>query len=225
MYLIACFNIEKNGQSSFLAKQEKVSEFIDACTKLKVDVLFLCEVHSARVEDYRNFIASVYGGYYLVFSLPGGHSNAYIVMVKAAVSGDILQNPLKGLTRGAVVIRLGNDLAVCLAHFKSGQTGLTRDQIEQASAFLDGAFQCRWVIAGDMNWDFANRNQLTLPGGTHAHTCWTDQTQIHGGILDWCLAGGLATVEKHDLTKYFRPEMFAMDGPDHKPILFSVGPT
>lgn len=47
-YTVACWNIEKNGQSSEIAKQANVSEFINICSNNSIDVFFLCEVHSAR---------------------------------------------------------------------------------------------------------------------------------------------------------------------------------
>ena len=78
--LIASWNIEKNGQSSADIKQTLVSGFIDYClNELKVDILFLCEVHSARVDDYASYVASTYPGY-TSCGAHGGRSNCYIII-------------------------------------------------------------------------------------------------------------------------------------------------
>ncbi|TFI58717.1 endonuclease/exonuclease/phosphatase family protein [Sphingomonas parva] len=225
MYLVAAWNIEKNGQSSVDIKQEKVAEFIHKCaTEMNVDIIFLCEVHSSRVGDYKSYLSSVYGAYQTE-SLPGGHSNAYIIMWKKSLKIEAAQDKLKGLNRGALVLQLDNDLLITFAHFKSGQTGLTKDQLQQSASFLDGAFCGRWAILGDMNWDHANHQQLTLPGGAHPHTCGNGKTQVSGGILDWCLAGGSTSVDEVDVQTLFRAEISDMTRPDHRPVMFRIGPS
>jgi len=55
---------------------------------------------------------------------------------------------------------------------------------------------------------------------TFAHSCWKDQTQKHGGILDWCLTGQFIKGIPFDLTTFFPKEIYDMQGPDHKPVIF-----
>lgn len=89
-----------------------------------------------------------------------------------------------GVNRGGWAVYLGN-VGLTLAHFKSGQNGLTEDQRQNAAGFLDGAQPARWAIIGDMNWDYRNKGALTVPGGAHASSCWPDMPQAKGGILSW----------------------------------------
>jgi hypothetical protein len=220
-FTVAVWNIEKNGQSSEDIKQEKVSEFVDFCCKNGIDLIFLCEVHSARLKDYSGFVGSVYSTFgYKVHAFSGGHSNAYILIVRSQANVQLSYDELKGLNR-KIVLALINGVYVCLAHFKSGQTGLTKDQLQQAADSLDGLAQSRWLITGDMNWDFSKAHELKLPGGAHAATCWKDQTQAKGGILDWCLAGGLVAVEPMG-ESLFSATMADMQGPDHRPVVFAA---
>ena len=111
-----------------------------------------------------------------------------------------------------------------LAHFKSGQTCLTKDQLQQAAASLQelGGNSGRWAITGDMNWDYRNVNSLSLPVRTKWFTCWQDQTQAKGGILDWCLAGSATTVDSADVSTLFPPYINDMTGPDHRPVVFGI---
>jgi hypothetical protein len=109
---------------------------------------------------------------------------------------------------------------LCLAHFKSGQTPLTKTQIEQASGFLESAQRRSWAIIGDMNWDY-NNGGLTLPNGTESATCGHDSTQVQGGILDWCLAGFRVSVTARDL-RGLPPALTNYSGPDHRPVVFSI---
>ncbi|MGE4480815.1 endonuclease/exonuclease/phosphatase family protein [Acidocella sp.] len=224
-YVVASWNIEKNGQSSTGIKQQKVSDFIDFCSSIPVHIIFLCEVHSSRVKDYASHLRNVYGLSYHVESLPGGHSNAYIVMIRKSLKADPMQDRLKGLNRGAIILQIDNDLLLTLAHFKSGQNGLTKDQLQNAAGFLDGAQPGRWAIIGDMNWDYRNKGALTVPGGAHASSCWPDMSQAKGGILDWCLAGGATQVEPLDCNSLLSDETKDMTGPDHRPVIFTLGPS
>ncbi len=220
-FTVAVWNIEKNGQSSEDIKQEKVSEFVDFCCKNGIDLIFLCEVHSARLNDYGEFIGSVYSTFgYKVYRFQGGHSNGYILIVRDSAHAELSYDELKGLNRKIVLAKI-NGVYVCLAHFKSGQTGLTKDQLQQAAQALDGLANSRWLITGDMNWDYSKRDELKLPGGAHAATCWKDMTQAKGGILDWCLAGGPVAVEPME-DSLFSPTMADMQGPDHRPVVFAV---
>ena len=222
---VASWNIEKNGQSSGFEKQSKVSDFIDVCCKtLSVTVVFLCEVHSARKDDYKAFLNTVYGRDYRVDCLDGGNSNGYILLTRHDAGIQVSQDTLRNLNRGVLFLAY-QDFSLCLAHFKSGQTGLTKDQLVSAADFLEGSggYTGKWGITGDMNWDFSKVNQLTLPHGAKARTCWTDQTQKRGGILDWCLAGHATEATPVDMEKLFSRETFDMAGPDHKPTLFNFG--
>jgi hypothetical protein len=228
--VVAAFNIEKNGQSSELDKQAKVSEFINFCctenlsnygmNKLGADIIFLCEVHSARTSDYENSLVHTYSDYSAP-SLSGGHSNAYVVLYRNELGIELEGDQLQGLNRSIVALKVG-DLRLGLAHFKSGQNGLTASQIVNASAWLEEASPGRWAITGDMNWNFQTIGNLGLPGGSHSTTCWDDQTQVSGGILDWCLAGGATTVKPLAVQAMFPSQMFDMTGPDHRPVMFAI---
>ncbi|WP_018606657.1 hypothetical protein [Uliginosibacterium gangwonense] len=221
---IASWNIEKSGQSSPIEKQTKVNDFIAQQCNAPTDVLFLCEVHSARVEDYVDFLRSVHDTQYSVDSLDGGNSNNYICLVRRS-SGvqNLSYAQLKGLNRSGLIFSWYN-IWVVLAHFKSGQTGLTKDQLENAASFLDSVSSGRWGILGDMNWDYSKFGELDLPAGAHAATMWADQSQAKGGILDWCLAGsktGLGTSNGYTYFGQFNP-LIDMAGPDHRPIIFRL---
>lgn len=220
-FTVAVWNIEKNGQSSKDIKQEKVSEFIDSCCKYGIDVIFLCEVHSTRLKDYNSFIGSVYSAFgYKVHAFEGGHSNAYILLVRSEANVQLSYDELKGLNRKIVLVLI-NGVYVCLAHFKSGQTGLTKDQLQQAADSLDGLAGSCWMITGDMNWDYSKFDELKRPGGAHAATCWKDQTQAKGGILDWAMAGGRVALKPVG-ESLFSPTMIDMQGPDHRPVVFTA---
>lgn len=218
---VAAWNVEKNGQASELDKQTKVSDFIDVCCKkLNVGVLFLCEVHSARIKNYEEFLKSVYGPTYAVYSLPGGYSNAYVILVHNGLRHVISRDKLQELNRSAVLVEI-DGFFLGLAHFKSGQTMLTKDQVENFSNALQGMSAGKWALTGDMNWDYKKANQLVnMPAGSRAATCWADQSQAKGGILDWCVAGSATAVEAANMATIFAPQMFDMQGPDHKPVLF-----
>lgn len=224
---IATWNIEKNGQSSALDKQTKVSHFIDMeCNQLR-DVIFLCEVHSARVDDYANFLRAVYGTHYGVYVLEGGYSNNYVCLIRSGANiSDTSYYQLQGLNRAGLMFRW-NSIWVVLAHFKSGQNGLTRNQLQNAADFLESLSPGYWAIMGDMNWDYARLGELAVPIGTHADTMWADQTQVRGGILDWCLAGrrtGLASTNGYTYFVHY-PELINMLGPDHRPVIFKLWET
>jgi hypothetical protein len=115
------------------------------------------------------------------------------------------------------------DLSLVLAHFKLGQNGLAKDQLESAARALDEMSPGRWAILGDMNWDYNKAGQLALPANSHGRTMWPDRTQVQGGILDWCLAGRRTTVDSADSPQnIFTPEIIDMTGPDHRPIVFQI---
>ncbi len=215
---IASWNIEKNGQSSTLDKQVKVNHFIDSCVEINIPIIFLCEVHSARVDDYKTYLSTLYKGYN-VDSLPGGYSNAYVILTRKNLSIEISHSNLKGLNREAILIQI-DDFSLILTHFKSGQTNLTKDQLVNASLFLEEISSGRWAIIGDMNWDYSRYNELFNNFKTFAYSCWSDQTQKHGGILDWCLTGQFIKGTPFDLTTFFSKEIYDMQGPDHKPVIF-----
>lgn len=221
---IASFNIEKNGQSSELLKQTKVSDFIDSCVTFNMGVIYLCEVHSARIEDYIEQLRAVYGGTYRVEYLDGGYSNAYVFMVNREVDAHLSYDGLKGLNRNMFLCHVDNEIAIGFAHFKSGQTGLTRSQLENAGQFMEGFTNNsgKWAITGDMNWDFNNAGRLNMPAGSHPSTCWQDMTQRSGNILDWCAAGRSVQVQPVDGPNFFAPDFQVMDGPDHRPVVFAL---
>ena len=222
---IASFNIEKNGQSSELLKQTKVSDFIDYCSNRAVDLIFLCEVHSARIVDYISHLKEIYGEGYACEFLEGGHSNAYVILARRSSGFDLSFDGLAGLNRNFLLCHIENKVAIGFAHFKSGQTGLTKDQIEAAADFMNTFTNGtgRWAITGDMNWDLHRYSELALPNGSHNATCWLDMTQRHGGILDWCLAGSSVQLAAANGPNEFNPGFQTMDGPDHRPVLFKIG--
>jgi hypothetical protein len=218
---IGSFNVEKNGKSSTQVKQTQVDGFLyNCCTSghWDADIVFLCEIHSAQINNYRDNLASMYPSY-SVHAFTGGYSNAYIVLVKAFEQLQVIsQGNLLGLNRDLIAVEAqgvaGYTGYVFLAHFKSGQTGLTRSQLKSCTA-LGG----RWVATGDLNLDYANVGQLDTAG--LAYDCWGgQQTQAKGGILDWVLASADVTVNVVDITGL--AHIFDMSGPDHRPILFDV---
>jgi hypothetical protein len=218
---IGSFNVEKNGKSSTLDKQTQVDFFIHNCCSSNywnADIVFLCEIHSAQIDNYRSNLAAIYQNY-SVYSFTGGYSNAYIVMVKSFEALQVCsQGSLLGLNRDLIAVEAngvrGYTGYVFLAHFKSGQNGLTRSQLKSCTA-LGG----RWVATGDLNLDYQNVGQLDTAG--LAYECWGgQQTQNKGGILDWVLASVDVTVTVVDLTGL--GHVFDMSGPDHRPILFDV---
>jgi hypothetical protein len=225
--LVASWNIEKNGQSSVDIKQTLVSGFIDHCLgTLEVDVLFLCEVHSARVADYVNYVASVYQKY-KVFSAHGGRSNCYIVVHKNTGNISVLGGDnLRGLNRPIVIVEAKShhfnfNGYLGLAHFKSGRTALTKAQIREAVDFISSASRQKYFITGDINWDYSAFAELDVPA--LAAKQW-DVTQKKGGCLDWALYGVGVDVSPYDFSAVTRsnPELLSMDKPDHKPVIFDV---
>ncbi len=216
---IASFNVEKDGQSSTLDKQAQVNFFIEHCCKeLCVDLIFLCEIHSARLKDFVEFLATVYGEY-RVASFTGGYSNGYVIMAKKTADIDIAsQGDLFGLSRPLLLAKAQgvNKYTgyVLLAHFKSGGTGLTKKEIEFCATFA-----AKWVLTGDLNYDFKNLTNLNPPGV--GYECWKGKsTHAKGGILDWVLASLDVKVEPVDLTPL--ETTFDMTGPDHRPIVFDI---
>lgn len=219
---IAVWNIEKSGQSSTIDKQSKVNAFVDGCCRAGYDIIFLCEVHSARIDDYLGFVRSVYPAYD-VHAFAGGHSNAYVLLIRQSLPAEVLHDSLLGLNREAVVIQIHSPaMMLGLGHFKSGQTGLTKSQLSSLAGFLESTTDGRWAITGDMNWDFAYAGALTTPTGSMPHACWTDITQAKGGVLDWCLAGWALNVRPAYDTFVFREEFHDMSGPDHRPVTFEM---
>lgn len=220
----ASYNIEKNGKSSELLKQTRVSEFIAFCVEQEITIIYLCEVHSAQIENYTIHLREVYGAAYRVEFLPGGHSNAYVFLVRHDLDAELSYDGLKGLNRNMFLCHIDGGIAVGFAHFKSGQTGLTKSQIENGAAFLEDFTNTtgRWAILGDMNWDYNNAAALTMPAGSTAATCWTDMTQKHGNILDWCAAGQAVQITAVSGPDFFAHDFQNMDGPDHRPVAFAL---
>ena len=219
---IASWNIEKNGQASVLEKQSKVEEFIwQCCKKMEISILFLCEVHSARLSDYVDHLAAILEDYHVV-PLDGGKSNCYVILIRTELGIQVSHDSLKGLNREAVFLQtVDNSFSIILAHFKSGQTGLTKNQLIESAQFAESVTPGKWIVTGDMNWDYGRFDVLELDG-TKRYTCWLNETQKKGGILDWCLAGKFTDVTPIDLTKLFLPSMFDMEGHDHKPVIFTL---
>lgn len=223
---VGYWNIEKTGQSSELDKKAKVEHFIHECCGWKVDLIFLCEVHSARLNGMSSHLTRTYPEYF-VDTLPGGYSNAYILMSRHDKSSHInvsKSQDLMYLNRAAFIVQI-DKLRIVLAHFKSGRTGVTESQISSCAIFLEGMAPSNqlWAIMGDMNWNYLGARPHPLPNLVQSSSYWQDMTQRSGGILDWCMFGSSVRVEFCDLKKEFHlnPEMFDMRGPDHKPLIAS----
>lgn len=218
---IASFNIEKNGKSSPDIKQGQVSTFIDNCCSNQfwdVDLVFICEMHSAQLENYVLALSSMYPTYKTI-GFHGGHSNGYIVMAKESQNIVVdSQGHLFALNRDLIAVEAtgcsGYTGYVILAHFKSGQNNITKSQLQSCTG-MGG----NWVVTGDINYDYSKFGQLGIAG--NAHECWNGQaTQAKGGILDWVLASTSVTVTPLDITGL--AGTFDMSGPDHRPIVFDV---
>ncbi|WP_271407779.1 endonuclease/exonuclease/phosphatase family protein [Pseudomonas sp. Q1-7] len=218
---IGSFNIEKNGLSSTEIKQSQVDTFIDNCcsnSHWDADLVFICEVHSGQLANYRSHLGDRYPSYN-VWAFEGGYSNGYIVMAKAFQCIEVVaQGNLRGLNRELIAAHAtsvgGYTGYIFLAHFKSGQTNLTKSQLLNCTA-LDG----NWVVTGDLNFDYNNLSSLNPPG--IGYECWNGQsTQAKGGILDWVLGSPNVQVTPVDITAMAND--FDMSGPDHRPILFDI---
>lgn len=222
---IASFNVEKNGQSSTDLKNTIVNDFIAFCIDKKTGIIFLCEIHSSRLDDYVLHLISVYQGSYNVEGFPGGHSNGYVLIVRRDLQVKCSSSPLLGLNRDCVVCSIPGEISIAFAHFKSGQTGLTSWQLTHTAQQLEGAASTKgkWAIAGDMNWDIRNAGKLVgMPHGWHFASCWPDKTQRSGNILDWCAAGSTVGLVAEDGYAFFPKEYQGMNGPDHRPVYFTL---
>ncbi len=225
--LIASWNIEKNGQSSADVKRTMVSGFIDYClADLNVDLLFLCEVHSARVDDYVTYIISNYINY-SVTPIHGGYSNCYLVIQKRTGNITVVGDEhLQGLNRSLAIVHVTSlhfdfNGLIGLAHFKSGRTSLTRDQIRGAVDFLNDASNGSYFITGDLNWDYNDFARLAVDAERIKQ--W-DITQRRGGCLDWAIFGRGTLAASFDFSALGRsnPDLFSMNMPDHKPVIFEI---
>ncbi|MHA6493076.1 endonuclease/exonuclease/phosphatase family protein [Pseudomonas borbori] len=215
---IASFNIEKSGYSSTLIKKSQIDSFVAFCVQIDADLIFLCEVHSGQEGNYVNNLGDIYQGYN-VECHKGGHSNSYILMSKKSSSINVSsQGHLFGLNRDLIAVEAqsvnGYSGYVFLAHFKSGQNGQTKSQLN-ACTQMGG----RWVATGDLNLDISKVGELDTAG--IAYDCWKGkQTHKSGGILDWVLASVDVKVAPVDITSLEND--FDMSGPDHRPIVFDV---
>ncbi|WP_044874326.1 endonuclease/exonuclease/phosphatase family protein [Pseudomonas sp. LFM046] len=215
---IASFNLEKNGKSSTLNKRTQVDEFIAYCNQIEVDLIFLCEVHSAQEDNYEDNLGAIYRNYN-VECHHGGYSNSYIVMTRKSANLTVTsQGNLKNLNRDLIAVEAKgvNNYSgyVFLAHFKSGQNGQTKSQLNACTS-LGG----NWVVTGDLNLDISRVGELETAGV--AYDCWKGLPTHHsGGILDWVLASAFVRIEAVDLTGH--ANFFDMSGPDHRPIIFDA---
>ena len=218
--LVGSFNLEKSGQSSKIGKQTQVDQFIWTCARdQKVDVIFLCEIHSSRGGDYLSHLSEVHKDYSWNHFY-GGHSNGYIIGLRGRI--DCEDAKLSGLNRS--VLRLskntGNYKGVLyVAHFKSGQSKLTEKQLKDTANSAQ-EFGHPWAITGDMNWDISKSGELIGMNPWDSHDCWPDEdsTQAKGGKLDWVLHHDNVNVEHFQLDAKF----YDMSGPDHRPLLFEL---
>lgn len=86
--IVAAWNIEKCGLSSSLEKQAALDTFLYECAYADgddtpyADLIFLCEVHSARVDNFVEFLTDVYGHHYYIDAVDGNYSNNYVYMIR-----------------------------------------------------------------------------------------------------------------------------------------------
>ena len=223
-YTVASWNIEKDGQSSTIEKQTKISSFVDDCINDAVDLIFLCEVHCARQQDFRDFLEEAYGdkGYEIRIT-PGGNSNAYVTLARVKTVEYYSKVQLWNLNRYLVLYTVGSFL-VGLAHFKSGQTKQTKIQVQDAVSLLEKKQTGSWMLTGDMNWEYSNRDELDLDDmkNLDSYAMW-DCTQKKGGILDWAIGGRYTSVSGYTpFKRHANEEYLNMEGPDHKPAIYSI---
>lgn len=217
---VAFWNIKQNNPSSTLYKQTKVNHFIDTCIDINIPVIFLCEIHSNQVNDYVNYLSNIFREYYIT-SFTGGYNSDYIVLTHKDLNVEILHNPLKVLKGNAVFMQV-KGLSLLFSHFKSGNAVLTKNQLINAATFLQEITPGKWACIGDMNWDYKKLNSVSSSFTAYGHTCWEKETHKDGKILDWCLAGDLTKVTPFNLISLFPEEIYDMNGPDCKPIVFAL---
>ncbi|GAB5350213.1 endonuclease/exonuclease/phosphatase family protein [Alteriqipengyuania sp. 357] len=228
---VAWFNVEKVGRSSPQDKETIASHFLDYCFRSEFDIVTLLEIHSMRKTDIASYINSVYGSHYSAGFINGGYSNAYVCAIRNATTTYDGSVPLVGLNRQvaefSTSVSGGFRLKTYLAHFKSGQTGLTSTQIRRAVRAAETNSGGTWMIGGDMNWDFHRRDELDLPRGVKAFSYWPDSTQRSGNILDWTVYSNNLNIKGAGISEFKRrhPEFGAMAGPDHKPVALQIGNT
>ncbi|WP_417319523.1 hypothetical protein [Emcibacter sp.] len=228
--IIVSWNIEKCGLSSAQDKRAALDTLLfDAAYKQYADIIFLCEVHGARVDDFAEFLTNVYGQHYAIDAVDGNYSNNYVFLVNknvlvnyGTVSVSNWQNE-----RPMLAIQCGLSSGTVYAgfiHAKSGQTGLTKHQIHNCARWLQDRSADRWFLSGDLNWDYNRQDELTLPEGAQGNSYWFDMSQRKGGLLDWALCGKYttATTRSLSLLRTQHDTVIDMSQMDHKPVLFGV---
>ncbi len=228
--IIASWNIEKCGISSSENKRAALDCFIyDNTVDGYADLVFLCEVHNARVDDFIEYLTAVVGETYRIDWVSGNYSNNYVYLIKkerfkqedvVRVSTWRNERPMLALqcSIGSGTVYVG------LIHAKSGRTGLTKTQLNNAMEWLQARSHDKWLLTGDLNWSFDDYDQLSPPDGSKYVSCWPDMTQRRGGILDWAIYGKYTTVTANALSQLRTLDQEVLDCSemDHRPVIFSV---
>ncbi|MAK97662.1 MAG: hypothetical protein CL803_04710 [Citromicrobium sp.] len=225
---VAWFNVEKVGRSSPQIKETIISHFLDYCFRSEFDIVTLLEIHSARETDIADHINSVYGPAYSATVVHGGHSNSYVCAIRTKTTTFDGSVKLVGLNRDVAEFSTsasgGFKLKIYLAHFKSGQTGLTSKQLREAVDAAAKTSGGTWLIGGDLNWDFDRKDALGLPEDVKFFSYWSDSTQRKGSILDWALYSDNLKIKAAGISEFKRKhsEFGDMSGPDHKPVALQI---
>ncbi|MEL7690672.1 endonuclease/exonuclease/phosphatase family protein [Citromicrobium bathyomarinum] len=225
---VAWFNVEKVGRSSPREKEIITNHFLDYCFRSEFDIVTLLEIHSARETDIASYINSVYGPAYSATVVHGGHSNSYVCAIRTRTTTFDGSVKLVGLNRDVAEFSTsasgGFKLKTYLAHFKSGQTGLTAKQLREAVDAAAKNSGGTWMIGGDLNWEYDRREALGLPGDVKFFSYWSDSSQRKGGILDWALYSDNLKIKAAGISEFKRKhsEFGDMSGPDHKPVALQI---
>ena len=234
-YTVIAYNIYKVGQSSPYPKEAAVSTVIDLgfAEGDVADCVMLCEVHSARGEDISDFLVACYEKLQQksVHFVHGGKSNNYLISAKRGRFENCPQK--KDVRRMGIWVAQDNPLAgVGFLHAKSGQIdGRTDAQIAFYCQYLESAFNGRWCLCGDMNWDTKQKGEIHgLPDGAWYFYPWGESdthTSIGGGTsrLDYFIAGSkcrLACNRRFNQDVSRIPEIMNMAFVDHLPIAANV---
>lgn len=129
----------------------------------------------------------------------------------------------RSLARGSVVFEKG-PLAIGCLHAKSGQTGLTKHELESYTGYLSTKYTY-WLLFGDLNWSFRNAYKLSIPKGAVCISCWKNESQRKGSVLDWCIYSKSTltiTARSSPSFRFMPPLMTSMTTTDHKPVQYDV---
>lgn len=216
---VAFYNIEKCGESSDPEKKMKVDEFLAKFLwDFECDIVFLAEVHAARVDDFVNHIQAMKPKYHVESAYGFGSCNyvwARSKFVSVTSVDDVGPRPL-------IIFAKTGEPAVGVIHAKSGQNALTVKQLEYYALLLETNSAGMWALTGDLNYDEAKFERLTLPVGAHGGTVW-EITQHKGGCLDWAILGAATRIKLNTFRTAkanMQGELLELEQPDHAPVFF-----